>query len=76
MKHHEPRHIVLQTPSPSTPLLELLELLECLAVPLAFALLFLGGPAVTPMQPPWWVIVGLVWYGALTAWGLEVPGRL
>ena len=71
-RHREPRLIVLQSPSPSTPLLDLL---ECLVIPLAFALLFFGWPVVTHVQPPWWALVGLLLYGGLGAWAIGVRLR-
>src|SRR3989442_105042 len=53
-------------PSPAPTLLKSL----LMRLPLAFALLFFGWPVVTGMQPLWWALVGLLFYGGLSAWAV------
>ena len=44
--------------------------------PLAFALLFFGWPIVSRMQPPWWALAGLLFYGGLSAWAIALQVRV
>jgi len=40
-----------------------------------FALLFFGWPVVTGMQPPWWALVGALFYRGLSAWAIALQLR-
>ena len=61
-------------PAPLEPLTPL-SLLELLAIPLLFAILFFGWPLVTHMEAPWWALVGLLFYGGLSAWAIAMQVR-
>ena len=54
---------------------EVLVLLDRLALPALFALLTFAWPLALRTPPPWWVFVGLLWYGGLFAWASALHFR-
>jgi hypothetical protein len=71
---HEIRHINSAPALAPPPRFTARDLLECLALPLAFMVIYLGWPLAFGEPSPLWAAVGVALYGALgvmaSAWGM------